>query len=342
MKAVVIGGGIAGVFTAYFLRGLGVDVVGIGGRAKYPLTSLVLTLSMPDPRDIELARESLKIYEGLAQLKPVTSVDILPSWADVSSLRRAGVKYRVAAEFEGLRLGRDEVAVLTEDYMVPVRRVVEGLRRELGFLDLWGRLKVDGRRAYAVVGDGAVKADVVILAAGFENSAIAAAAGIALPLKPYSCYAAAFLVPPGLRNLSVGDYVLGWYGRPGPWPLYLAGDGCGRPRSHPPPGYAAAIAKLIARRAGWAIPLFSRSGECEGSPTGGPVAGRVPGYDNLFVIGGLDGYGSMVGPALARRLAEAVARGRDLEGFDIGVDAGEFDPCAERHDWGLAIKKDLA
>lgn len=334
MKAVIIGGGIAGAFTAYFLKKAGVEVVGFGGPLKYPLTSLVLTLSMPNVDDIEMAKESLEVYKSLDTVKPITSVDILPATADLSSLRKAGVEYKVADSFRGLRLERGEVVVLTTDYLIPVRRIVERLRRELGFSNETAELAIDGRFAYAVAGGRKVKADVVVLAAGAENSALASRAGIKLPFKPYSCYAAVFLAPAWLRGLSVGDYVLSWYGRPGPWPLYIAGDGCGEAYRGPPPGYASKMAKLISRRAGWAIPLYTTAGVCEGSPTGGPLFGKVERLDNLYAIGGLDGYGSMVGPAAARRLTEAIIRGRS----DVWLpESDTFDPCIERHDWGLNL-----
>lgn len=61
MRAVILGGGIAAVFTAYFLRERGFDVVGVGGEVSYPLVSLVLTTSMPHREDIELALRSLEI-----------------------------------------------------------------------------------------------------------------------------------------------------------------------------------------------------------------------------------------------------------------------------------------
>ncbi|MEL9991822.1 MAG: FAD-binding oxidoreductase [Thermoproteus sp.] len=338
MKAAVIGGGIAGVFTAYFLKRAGVDVVGFGGELKYPLTSLVLTLSMPDRGDIEMARESLELYKRLDSVKPVTSVDILPINADLSSLKAAGVKYEVLDRYMGLRLERDEMVVITTDYLVPIRRIVKRLRRELGFLDGRAELAAEGRSVYVVAEGGErIKADVVVLAAGAENVALASKIGLRLPFKPYSCYAALYLVPTWLRGLSVGDYVNSWYGRPGPWPFYIAGDGCGEAYTRPPRGYASKIGRLIVKRAGWAVPLYATFGVCEGSPTGGPLFGRAEGFDNLYVIGGLDGYGSMVGPAAARRLAEFIVKGR-TELLSELVEGLDFDPCVERHDWGASLR----
>lgn len=337
MRVAVVGGGIAGVFTSYFLKKAGVEVLGFGGNLEYPLASLVLTMSMPDPRDIEMAKESLEVYKSIDAVEPVTSVDILPEGVDLSPLRRAGVKYTIVDRYEGLRLERGEVGVITTDYMIPIRRIVKRLRRELGFLDAEAKLAVDGGTVYIKARGEKIKADAVVLAAGASNADIARDIGLRLPFKPYSCYAALFLVPPRIRGLSIGDYVLGWYGRPGLGPFYIAGDGCGRAYSGPPKGYARKIGRLISRRAGWAVPIFAKSGICEGSPTGGPLMGRVPYFDNLYVIGGLDGYGSMVGPALAKRLASAIVKGSTdevIEEYD-----GYFDPCVERHDWGVFFSR---
>ena len=224
MKAVVLGGGIAGVFTAYFLRERGFEVVGVGGEVAYPLASLVLTLSMPYKEDVELAKRSLEIYRQFVELKEVTSVDILPRWADLS---RLAVPHQLADKVEGLRLGPDEVAVITKDYLVPVRKVVKRLRKELGFLDSYGLLRVEDGRAYVVADGRRVDGDFVVLAAGHRNRALAEAAGLAVPLQPYECYAAVFVTGRKTWRYSIGDYVLGWYGRPLAPPLYIAGDGCG-------------------------------------------------------------------------------------------------------------------
>ncbi|MEM1598275.1 MAG: FAD-binding oxidoreductase [Pyrobaculum sp.] len=341
MKAVVLGGGIAGVFTAYFLRERGFEVVGVGGEVAYPLASLVLTLSMPYKEDVELAKRSLEIYRQFVELKEVTSVDILPRWADLS---RLAVPHQLADKVEGLRLGPDEVAVITKDYLVPVRKVVKRLRKELGFLDSYGLLRVEDGRAYVVADGRRVDGDFVVLAAGHRNRALAEAAGLAVPLQPYECYAAVFVTGRKTWRYSIGDYVLGWYGRPLAPPLYIAGDGCGRYGQGPPPGYLSRMTSLLSRRVGAVIPLYLKTGYCEVGPAGGPVYGRHPHVENLYVVGGLNGYGSMVGPALAERLAYLIAGGGVEDGFRIEkYKQTAFDPCAvqERHDWGAALLRNV-
>lgn len=81
---------------------------------------------------------------------------------------------------------------------------------------------VDGER---------VEGDVVVLAAGHMNSAIARDAGITLPLEPYECYAALYVIGRPLWRYSVGDHILGWYGRPAvprsTWPEMGAGGAGG-------------------------------------------------------------------------------------------------------------------
>ncbi|MGC8556117.1 MAG: NAD(P)/FAD-dependent oxidoreductase [Conexivisphaera sp.] len=341
MRVAILGGGIAGVFTAKFLRARGHEILGIGPRPNYPLASLVLTTSMPDPADVSLALESLTIYREMTRLREVTSVDILPEGLDVSFLSGLGVDYRLERDPAGVRLREGEVALVTRDFLVPVRSLVNRLRRGLGFIGSVGALVRDGDEVRAVVGGREVKADAVVLAAGAANSRVARAAGIALPLAPYQCYVGTYLVPPGSWRLSIGDHVLGWYGRPLVFPLYAAGDGCSRPGEPPPPDYGARVGSMVGARYGWAAHVATRSGLCEVGPGGGPIFGRHPEIENLYVLGGLDGYGSMVGPALARALADLIS-GEDPGLHEYRLERaplGEFDPCVlERHDWRRALE----
>jgi len=342
VKVVVLGGGIAGVFTAYFLREAGFDVVGVGGELVYPLSSLVLTQSMPYGEDVELARRSLEIYRRFVEPREVVSVDILPRWVDLSRLT---TPHEVTDRVEGLRLSPDEVAVITRDYLIPVRRIVARLRKELGFSDSYGLLKVRDGRAFVVADGKKIGGDVVVLAAGYRNSILAKEAGLALPLEPYECYAVLYIVGRRLWRYSVGDYVLGWYGRPAAPPLYIAGDGCGRLGQGPPPNYVRRITALMMQRGVPALPLYLKTGYCEVGPRGGPLYGRHLAVENLYIIGGFDGYGSMVGPALAEHLAKLIGgRGSDdafrLERY---LDAKPFNPCevAERHEWGAVLLRNV-
>jgi hypothetical protein len=136
----------------------------------------------------------------------------------------------------------------------------------------------------------------------------------------------------------LGTTSWGWYGRPATPPLYIAGDGCGRLGQGPPPNYVRRITALMRQRGAPALPLYLKTGYCEVGPHGGPLYGRHPAVENLYVIGGFNGYGSMVGPALAERLAELVGgRGSgDVFRLERYLDSKPFNPCevAERHDWG--------
>ncbi|MFN7106199.1 MAG: FAD-dependent oxidoreductase, partial [Pyrobaculum sp.] len=212
MKVVIVGGGIAAVFTALFLEERGLKVVKIGGELAYPLASLVLTHSMPHREDIELAVESLSIYRKFIEPREVVSIDILPRGVDLSPL--AGVRYEITERVKGLRLTGDEIAVVTKDYLIPVRKVVKKLRRELGFLNSYGFLKVVDGKAYVVAEGEKVEGDVVVLAAGYRNKLLAREAGVAMPLMPYECYAAVYIASRNIWRYSIGDYILGWYGRP--------------------------------------------------------------------------------------------------------------------------------
>ncbi|ABW01342.1 NAD(P)/FAD-dependent oxidoreductase [Caldivirga maquilingensis] len=340
MRVVVVGGGIAALFTAYFLKSMGSDVVVIGEEPKYPLASLVLTQSMPYVDDILLARESLEVYRRFTKPKPVTSIDIMPRWINLNPLKTAGVEYRIIEEADWVRLSRDEFMVVTTDYMIPIRRIVGELRRRMNVIKAKASLKLINGSLTVVANGERYIGDSIVLAAGPGNTELAMQVGIKLPLKSYQCYASVMTGPVKVMNLSIGDDVLGWYSRPFIPGLFIAGDGCGKPNEKPPPNYGQRIARLISSRFGWAAPIFTRSGTCEVSPSGGPVYGMVK--DNLYVLGGLDGYGSMSGPALARRLAELLIKG-DVPMDDYRVEKYmnhvDWDACSvERHNWLIAVQ----
>ncbi|MEM0479214.1 MAG: FAD-binding oxidoreductase [Pyrobaculum sp.] len=335
MKAVVLGGGVAGVFIGYFLKRAGFEVVGIGGEVEYPLTSLVVTLSIPHESDIELAKRSLEIYREFVSVREVLSIDILPRWVDLTPL--SSIQYEVVDSFEGVRTTPDEIIVVSKDYLVPVRKLVKSLRRELGFREDYGVLKLRDGKAYVVVKGSRVEGDIVVLAAGYRNSQLAEEAGLWLPLRPYECYAVLYIAPRRLWSLSIGDYVLGWYGRPATPPFYIAGNGCGNYGSGVPSGYVKKITNLIKERVSFVYPLYVKSGRCEMGPHGGPVYGRHPDVENLYILGGLDGYGSMLGPALAERLTSLITGVEIEDEYRIeNFTQRQFDPCtvAERHNWG--------
>jgi glycine/D-amino acid oxidase-like deaminating enzyme len=342
VRVVVLGGGLAGVFTSYFLREAGFKVVGVGGELAYPLTSLVLTLSMPFREDVELARRSLEIYRRFVEPRETTSVDILPRWVDLSSLK---TPHKVTDRVEGLRLSPDEVAVITRDYLIPVRKVVAHLRRELGFTDSYGFLKVEDGKAFVVADGRRIEGDVVVLAAGYRNRILAREAGIDLPLEPYECYAVLYIAGRQMWRYSIGDYVLGWYGRPATPPLYVAGDGCGRYGQGPPPNYVKRLTALLRQRGARVFPLYLKTGYCEVGPHGGPLYGKHPAVENLYVIGGFNGYGGMVGPALAERLARLIGGNGvdDVFRLERHTNITSFNPCAvaERHDWGAVLLRNI-
>jgi glycine/D-amino acid oxidase-like deaminating enzyme len=340
MKVIVVGGGIAASFTAYFLKSMGADVVVIGEKPKYPLASLVLTQSMPYVDDILLAKESLTVYRQLTEPKPVTSIDIMPKWINLNPLKTAGVEYRIIEEANWVRLSKDEFIVVTTDYMIHIRRIVSELRRRMNAVKAKASLKLINGSLTVVANGKRYIGDSIVLAAGPGNTELAMQVGVKLPLKSYQCYASVMTGPIKVMNLSIGDDVLGWYSRPFLPGLFIAGDGCGKPNEGAPLNYGWRIARLISSRFGWAVPLLTKSGTCEVSPSGGPVYGKVK--DDLYVIGGLDGYGSMSGPALARRLAELIIKGNaPMDDYRIEkyLNHGDWDACSvERHNWLIATQ----
>ena len=80
-------------------------------------------------------------------------------------------------------------------------------------------------------------------------------------------------------------------------------------------------------------------------PHGGPLYGKHPAVENLYVIGGFNGYGGMAGPALAERLARLIG-GNDIDDvfrLERHTNITSFNPCAvaERHDWGAVLLRNI-
>jgi len=325
MRAVVVGAGIAGTFTAYFLKELGLDPILIGPRPSYPLNTLIVSPLIPKEVDIVAVRESLRIYERFGKIRVVKSVNFLPggNYGGLFKLwDKYGVRYEVlerAPEFMRNVLMKDgELVVVGDDYLVPVREILGKLRRSLKYVEGKAELVVEGERVRVRVVDRVLDADIVVLACGAWNKVVSLRAGFDLPLKYYIC-AAALVLGPRELGLSIGDYVNGFYSRPTGTPLDLLGLSIVGNGNFPcnnidsaelPLDYGRYILGLVRRRFRGFIKVVKVGySVCEASPDLMPVLGKLPYVENLYVIGGLNGYGAYVGPAAAKSLAKLITTG---------------------------------
>ena len=65
LRAIVIGGGIAGSFISHFLQEAGVDVLMISEKTTYPLVGLIHSMLLRFDTDMALAKRTLEIYRSL-------------------------------------------------------------------------------------------------------------------------------------------------------------------------------------------------------------------------------------------------------------------------------------
>lgn len=181
-----------------------------------------------------------------------------------------------------------------------------------------------------------VTAAHVILACGAWTKGILEELGLSLPLAPFRAQAARLRTAPLVGPLpAVHDLDLEVYFRRAPSGRLLVGDGTERSESEPERArYEADPEFLVRVQAAVAHVLpelqvrdveASWAGLCMASPDRYPVVGRVPGAPGLLVASGWNGLGAMRAPAIARRLAGAIAHDRweSLAPADPGRLAGQ-------------------
>ncbi|WP_054849352.1 NAD(P)/FAD-dependent oxidoreductase [Vulcanisaeta sp. JCM 14467] len=184
-------------------------------------------------------------------------------------------------------------------------------------------IRLGNHEVRVLVSGNELRGDYVILASGAWNSIITRGTGLRVPLLPYKCQAAAFMGR-GISNVIVYDYVLDIYMRPlgsvidnalsrlG-LSIIVAGDGNSRITE---PGREAGVDRefiseirgKVRSRVGEVLLVGSRFGYCEVTPDMRPLVGTL-GLDSLLLIGGFNGYGAEVGPALASAVVDYVLSG---------------------------------
>lgn len=195
------------------------------------------------------------------------------------------------------------------------------------------RLSVNGGKTRVTVEGVQLSADYVILAAGAWNSKLYPE----VRSKSYFCWAVAAYGPRQLDSSFVYDYELGFYSRPllglG-LPLGILGDGdvveC-EPEERLRVDYRNLV-REASKRLGKLTPLYVGWGHCEGSPDMRPAYGRL--RDDLLYVGGLDGYGAEVGPAVAEMVVDLVLKGEEKAGYlvDRFDDVQDFRLGREPHE----------
>lgn len=344
---VIIGAGVVGCSTAYQLALAGVRTVVLDrqdpaeGAAASATSAGGVRQQGRDPRELPLALEAIRIWVTLereldadVQYRRGGNLRVIESEEDL-----AGIEQQVAAEraggleveiISGQRLrslapaltpqviaaascrsdGQADPALTTRAFAAAAERagarICSGCPAE-------SLLLRGGRMSGVETPLGLIAADRVLLAAGVWSTAIAATAGLALPLQPLALQM--LLSEPALpvleqvlggvgkRRLSLkqkrdGAFLIG-----GGWP----GDGdlaaatC-RVR---PESVAASWAEATAVLPAVAQSRIAQSwcGLEASSFDGVPLVGAVPEIPGLYLAAGFSGHGFALAPATGRQLA---------------------------------------
>lgn len=173
-----------------------------------------------------------------------------------------------------------------------------------------------GNTVTVKVNNSEVNTDIIILAAGPWNNQI-----FDVPTKSYYCWASLTLTQnKELDRMFVYDYELSFYSRPFLGigiKTAIIGDGeaieakpCQRIKVNPEEVMSKARKRL------GDLKIIYTSGEfCEGTPDMRPAYGRL--LDNLYFIGGFNGYGAEVGPGVARLLFNFITKGDEDKDYII-------------------------
>lgn len=340
-RYLVLGGGIAGLSAALRLGMAGEDVILVdrmdrGGGAT-SRSAGVITVQLESEEEIRIAAKSIEILEellgdggrestGLVSRGFLSIEDEEDSEETRELLRRAGVRFEQLSHVEASRrwpsLRFQEGEVITHTWIdmgVEPGTLLEFLREravEVG---------VDVRRyevlylgleknhvEFVKTSGGELRADVIFLCMGPWNQRILSKAGVRIPVWVIKCPAHRFRV--SVDAPAFADEVHQSYWRPG-FDRTLVGGGyhaepCGNPDEclgKPNPEFGKDAERLLRLRVKGEVELVDEwAGPCSIPPDFEPIVGRLEGFENLYIIDGLRGYGLMKGVALAQSLAEEV------------------------------------
>lgn len=368
---VVVGGGIIGSFAAYFaaLRGFNVTLIEAGslGNGASGRCAGIHTTQLVIPVDVELSRRSLGLYREVApdSVHETGFLSIEPSWMSeysIELLRSSGVEFKVFSSGElhelvgWIKVKEHEVGLYTPgDAIIDVGKLFSSLKKKfreqgiklLEWTEITG-LDADRKRLYVNDSKESIEFDFAVFAAGAWNRDLLNRFGLwREPVLVYACQVLSLNTEGDLADMPVyieeSHLYLRKFGRNS----LLVGNGfalkLNSPKdcpSQPSREFVLELGEKLSDRltkpehyrlaGGWA-------GVCSSSPDGLPIIGRVPGYQDLFLVDALDGYGLMRGPALSQDLIEYLASGQKPRYFDnfspsrFNGFSGEPDTVIELH-----------
>jgi 4-methylaminobutanoate oxidase (formaldehyde-forming) len=360
--AVVIGSGALGAATAYHLARRGSDVVLVDqhalGSQTSPRAAGLTSQAASLPVMARLRREACDTFERFeaetgrsagfhrsGSLKAAyTEAGEARVRADLDVARSLGIETRLVSPEEAHRLAPHfepgparVIGHVPSDGWLDPATVAVALAARAGtlgarlrpFTRVTGLLRDGGRVAGVATANGEIRAPVVVDAAGAWTRAVAAAAGIRLPLVTvrHQLYVTEPLpgvqpLQPIVRLIEASVYVRYCDGG-----LMFGGYEDAPLVVEPatlPPGFQVAqlgldlgVLQTLTGEVADRFPLLRgariavhRGGLPTMTPDGNPILGRVPGLDGLYVASGCCVGGLSLSPAAGRALADLIVDGR--------------------------------
>jgi glycine/D-amino acid oxidase-like deaminating enzyme len=233
----------------------------------------------------------------------------------------------VGATF-GPRDGIADPSGLTQGYATLARRA--GAEIELG-VEVRG-VRVGGGRVRGVRTDrGQVDAGVVIDAAGPWAGAVAASAGVELPLEPiprHVLVTGSFAGAPGRRTLVIDAETSFYFHREGEGVLMGMGSPNERPSFSTTPDEAFVAEELLPTAVRVFPPLEEAAvehtwvGLYEMTPDRHPIIGQAPGVEGFYLANGFSGHGFQHAPVVGKLLAEMIVEGeaKTVDVSELGLE----------------------
>ena len=355
---VIVGGGVHGLSTAYYLGKLGVKNVAVldkgylGGGAS-ARTTAIIRANYLTPQGIPFFRESLKLYEGLAQELGFNLLFSQMGRLDLGHTDSALFGLRLRAEFNQMlgvdsrMIGAAEVKELVpaidlrEDKPLPIigalyhppggvirhDAVVWGYGRgadRLGvelhpFTEVVGISREGGRVTGVETKTGPVRADTVVSATAGWSSTIASMVGLELPIitHPLQAFVTEPLKP--FLDKTISSANLHAYVYQTDRGEVVIGGGVDPYPTYSQRSTLSALEEL-AKHTVEMLPSLRNAkvmrqwaGLCDMTPDYAPILGRVDGLEGFVLTCGWGSWGFKAAPVAGKSIAELIATGATPE-----------------------------